>query len=163
MPSRKPPGFVQFQGGAGGESRVSPTGKFGYQLRLLPLVPVPLARVRAGVFWPAVRERLPDGEKLAAHGIDQEHAAEQLFARLYSENAPSESRADYDELVSDLVSALRKHLAFEDKVLSHTYDALSEQERVELGRRFKAARQTNEDARSKPPGFCTRSITSARA
>lgn len=49
------------------------------------------------VFWPAVRERLPDGEKLATHGMDQERAAEQLFARLYGENAPSESCADYDE------------------------------------------------------------------
>jgi len=103
----------------------------------------------SSVFWPAVRERLQDGEALAAHGLDQERAAERLFARLYSEDAPAESSADYDELISDLVSALRKHLAFEDKVLSRTYDALSEQERVELGRRFKAARQTNGNARAR--------------
>jgi hypothetical protein len=104
----------------------------------------------AQVFWPLVRERLPDGESLARQGQAQEHEAEELFARLEATPAAERSTSGYDDLVTELVSALRKHLAFEDSVLARVYDETSEQERTELGRRFKAAREASGNPSREP-------------
>ncbi|HZP49974.1 hemerythrin domain-containing protein [Actinocrinis sp.] len=89
------------------------------------------------VFWPLVRDQLPDGKNLAEHAQQQEHEAEGLLERI--ESLPPTS-AERDELVKTLTSALRKHVAFEDTVLAELRERLGEEAREEAGRRFKAAR-----------------------
>jgi len=46
---------------------------------------------------------------------------------------------EFDELVEELVAQLRKHVAFEDKVLLALASATSGPERTKLGRRFRVA------------------------
>ena len=89
------------------------------------------------VFWPLVRDRLPDGGDLAQRAERQEHEAEGLLARIESADPAT---PEFDELVKTLTSALRKHVAFEDTVLAKLRERVDEAAREEAGRRFKAAR-----------------------
>lgn len=89
------------------------------------------------VFWPLVREQLPDGKNLAKQAQQQEHEARELLERIESADSTS---PELDELVKTLTSALRKHVAFEDTVLAELPERLGEEAREEAGRRFKAAR-----------------------
>jgi hemerythrin-like domain-containing protein len=89
------------------------------------------------VFWPLVRDQLPDGKNLAERAQQQEHEAEGLLERI--ESLPPTS-PELDDLVKTLTSALRKHVAFEDTVLAELRERLGEAAREEAGRRFKAAR-----------------------
>jgi hemerythrin-like domain-containing protein len=89
------------------------------------------------VLWPLVREELPDGDRLAQQAQQQEHEAEGLLERIDSADPAASA---FDDLVKTLTSALRKHVAFEDKVLGELRERLSEKAREDAGRRFKAAR-----------------------
>jgi hemerythrin-like domain-containing protein len=89
------------------------------------------------VFWPLVRDHLPDGKNLAERAQQQEHEAEGLLGQIESANSAS---PEFDDLVKTLTSALRKHVAFEDTVLAELRERLDTEAREEAGRRFKAAR-----------------------
>jgi len=89
------------------------------------------------VFWPLVRDRLPNGGDLAQRAEQQEHEAEGLLAQIESADPAT---PEFDELVRTLTSALRKHVAFEDTVLAGLRERVDEAAREEAGRRFKAAR-----------------------
>lgn len=89
------------------------------------------------VLWPLVRERLPDGESLAERAEQQEHEAEGLLEQIESADPAT---PEFDQLVKDLTSALRKHVAFEDVVLGELRERVDEPAREAAGRRFKAAR-----------------------
>ena len=67
----------------------------------------------------------------------QEHEAEGLLERIDSADPASSA---FDDLVKTLTIALRRHVAFEDKVLGELRERLSEKAREDAGRRFKAAR-----------------------
>ena len=89
------------------------------------------------VFWPLVRDRLPDGESLASRARQQEHEAEELLGRIDEADPAS---PELDQLVKELTSALRKHGAFEDAVLGVLKERVPEKRRAAAGRRFKEAR-----------------------
>lgn len=102
----------------------------------------------ARVFWPMVRERLLDGDTLAQDGLDQEQRLRQLSAKIGEARDGDSTSARSDDLATDLVDRLRKHLAFEDAVLARVYDTVGENERIDLGRRFKAERRAAAPART---------------
>lgn len=87
--------------------------------------------------WPAVRAGLPDGESLAAVALEQEQQGKDLLQALDG-LAGDDDR--FDELVEQLVAALRKHVAFEDKVFLQVKDHLPEEQRDELGKKIRLAR-----------------------
>ncbi|MER6142050.1 hemerythrin domain-containing protein [Streptomyces sparsogenes] len=89
-------------------------------------------------FWPAVRRVLPDGDELAAQGREQEREGKDLLGEL---EGMSGGEDRFDELVERLGLALRRHVAFEDTVLLRLQDAMSEQQRRELGHRILRAKR----------------------
>lgn len=89
-----------------------------------------------GHFWPAVRERLEGGDQMADAALEQEQQGKDILQALMGVPG-NEDR--FDELVEDLVSALRKHVAHEDIVLLRFKQEVPEDVRADLGRRFRKA------------------------
>lgn len=89
-------------------------------------------------FWPAVRDALPDGERLAAHAIDQEDAAKQV---LHALDKASPDQSDFEEMVSRIVADGREHIDYEQsQVWPKLRSALSAQELAELGEKMAKAK-----------------------
>lgn len=88
-------------------------------------------------FWPAVRAALPDGDALADEAIAQEQHGKDLLQELAHVGADDEH---FDELVEQLVLALRTHVAFEDTVFLKLKEAMPLEDRCELGRRIEKAK-----------------------
>jgi len=65
-------------------------------------------------FWPAVRQLLPQGNELADRGIAQEHEGNEHLQAMSGADGTEET---FDEQVEKLVLLLRRHVAFEDRVL----------------------------------------------
>jgi hypothetical protein len=89
-------------------------------------------------FWPAVRESLPDGDRLGDEALAQEQEGKDLLQAL--EGLPGDDDR-FDALVEDLAGALRKHVAFEDTVLLEVKASVPPEVRSEVGRRFMAAKE----------------------
>jgi hemerythrin superfamily protein len=82
-------------------------------------------------FWPTVRDRVPDGDRLADRAISQEDEAKEMLARLEKAD-PGES--EFDDLIASYVPAAREHIAYEEEtVWPLLRDALSAAEAEELG------------------------------
>jgi hemerythrin-like domain-containing protein len=65
-------------------------------------------------FWPAVRERLPDGDKLAGHAISQESEAKEVLAKL-DKLAPADR--EFGELLAKFIPAAREHIDYEENTV----------------------------------------------
>ena len=90
-------------------------------------------------FWPAVRSRVPDGERLAEHAISQESEAKEVLARL-DKLAPSEG--EFEELVTKFIPAAREHIGFEeDTVWPPLRRALTVDEADDLGTKLADAKK----------------------
>jgi hypothetical protein len=89
-------------------------------------------------FWPAVRTSLPDGHRLADQALEQEQEGKDLLQELQG-LAGDDDR--FDELVEQLVAALRKHVAFEDTVLLEVTEMMPPEVRSEIGDRFRSAKE----------------------
>lgn len=89
-------------------------------------------------FWPRVRKDVPDGDALADQAIEQEKQGAQTLAKL-GKAQPGES--EFDELVGQLVSELRKHVAFEDKVFLAVRSAVDADGRQEWGETIRKAEE----------------------
>jgi hemerythrin-like domain-containing protein len=63
-------------------------------------------------FWPAVRDRISNGEDLADHAISQEDEAKHVLARL-DKVVPSDP--EFDALLTKLIPAAREHIAYEEE------------------------------------------------
>jgi hypothetical protein len=106
---------------------------------VVDLISVALSRHEATeqeYLWPAVREALPDGGQRAAEALDQEQRGKDTLAALARVDPDSD---EFDELVERLVLRLRKHVAFEDRVLLDLRGAMDGERRAELGRRLRRA------------------------
>jgi hypothetical protein len=88
-------------------------------------------------FWPAVRSWLPDGDELADKALAQEQEGKDLLQELDGMRGDEDR---FDELVEQLVEALRKHVAFEDDVFLRFEQAVPEPDRNRLGRKFNRAK-----------------------
>lgn len=83
--------------------------------------------------WPAVRAGLPGGEALADTAVGQERKAQEVLTEL-GHCSGDEDR--FDELAERCDAVIRKHVAFEDRVLLALGDTMGEDDRRTLGRRI---------------------------
>jgi Hemerythrin HHE cation binding domain len=77
-------------------------------------------------FWPAVRQVLSDGDSLAEAALAQEREGRDHLAAL-GHASPSDEQ--FDELAEQLDKDLRKHVAYEDRVVLALGRVTSEQDR----------------------------------
>lgn len=90
-------------------------------------------------FWPAVRDRLPDGDALADEAIAQESQAKEVLARLDKLNAAD---AEFDQLIAEYTPAALAHIEFEEtRVWPGMRQALSAEESSDLGDKIAAAKE----------------------
>lgn len=83
--------------------------------------------------WPAVRRHLPDGDERADTALGQEQDGKDTLAALARTDPASD---EHRSLVEQLISQLRAHVAFEDKVFLTLRDATDEDTRRELGKKI---------------------------
>jgi hemerythrin-like domain-containing protein len=82
-------------------------------------------------FWPAVREKLSDGDELADQAVKQEQDAKYVLNDLIGLSA---EKPEFEELLRTLIHDGREHIAFEEsQVWPKLEQALSAEEADELG------------------------------
>jgi hypothetical protein len=91
-------------------------------------------------FWPTVRDRLPDGGRLADEATAQEQEGKQVLDRL------DKARADdpeFERLLRQFIGAGRDHIAFEETMVWPPLRAtLNAAEADELGDKLARAKKT---------------------
>jgi len=91
-------------------------------------------------FWPAVRDRLPDGGRLADEATGQEQQAKQVLDRLDRTGADD---PEFEKLLGQFITAGREHIAFEEaRVWPGLRSALTSTEAEELGEKLEQAKKT---------------------
>lgn len=93
--------------------------------------------------WPFVRERFANGDAVADAARRQEAEGRNTLAALANADARSE---EFEQLVTQLEHQLRKHVAFEDRVLLSIRDTISHDERVALGEQLARSERNGERA-----------------
>lgn len=89
-------------------------------------------------FWPAVRDKLANGNELADEAISQETEAKQVLDRL--EKLDSRD-AEFDSLLAKFIPAAREHIQFEEtRVWPSLQQALSPDTAQELGEKIQKAK-----------------------
>jgi hemerythrin-like domain-containing protein len=89
--------------------------------------------------WPVVRARLPDGNRLADEGIEQESVAKQMLNEIGKLRGPQH---EFDALIDTLIPACRAHIEFEEsRVWPGLRHVLSPAESQELGKKITKAKQ----------------------
>jgi hemerythrin superfamily protein len=91
-------------------------------------------------FWPAVRERVPGGGRLADEATGQEQEAKGVLNRLDKLDA---DQPEFEQLLSEFIKAGREHIAFEEsQVWPALRPVLTEQEALELGSKLEQGKKT---------------------
>jgi hemerythrin-like domain-containing protein len=91
-------------------------------------------------FWPAVRDRLPDGDQLADTATGQEQEGKGVLGRLDKLNA---DQPEFEELVSTFISAGREHIAYEEEqVWPSMRQMLTEDEARAIGDKIAEGKKT---------------------
>jgi hemerythrin-like domain-containing protein len=89
-------------------------------------------------FWPTVRDKLPDGDRLADQAIDQEQKAKYVLNDLLDLD-PSDPK--FEELVLKFLADGREHISFEEnQVWPELQKVLSAEEAEALGDRLEKAK-----------------------
>lgn len=90
-------------------------------------------------FWPAVREALPDGDRLADHAVHQEDDAKWVLDKL-DHATPDEP--GYEQLLSDFIRDGREHIEYEQtEVWPKVSAALSTEQLADLGDKMERAKK----------------------
>jgi hypothetical protein len=90
-------------------------------------------------FWPAVRELVPEGDRLADHAIKQEQGSKFLLNDLI-DYEPSDVR--YEEMLVGCINETREHIAFEEEqVWPELRLVISPQRAMELGTKIARAKR----------------------
>jgi hemerythrin-like domain-containing protein len=91
-------------------------------------------------FWPAVREKLPDGDKLADTAIGQEQEGKEVLDKLDKLDAGD---AEFEKLVTKFIKAGRKHITYEEtQVWPPLRNALSAEDASEIGAKIEQGKKT---------------------
>lgn len=91
-------------------------------------------------FWPTVREKLPNGDELADHALQQEQEGEEVLDEL-RKSEPGDS--EFLRLVAAFTTAGREHIAYEElQVWPALRTVLSPDEAMELGTEIESAKKT---------------------
>jgi hypothetical protein len=109
------------------------------RVSLLDMMRIQLARHETAeeeYFWPAVRDAVPGGNELADEAQAQEQQGKDLLQAL---DGMDGGEQQFDDLVEQLSTALRRHVAFEDFVFLKVTGSMPADRREELGRRVRAA------------------------
>ncbi|MDE3207070.1 MAG: hemerythrin domain-containing protein [Acidobacteriota bacterium] len=90
-------------------------------------------------FWPTVRERVPDGDRLADRALSQEDEGKAVLDDLRKAEPGSN---EFTQLVSKFTQAGRAHIAFEEnEVWPSLRSVLTSEERQELGQKIERAKE----------------------
>ena len=90
-------------------------------------------------FWPMVRDRVPGGEELAAHAVDQEDAAKKVLNAL---DHADPNTAEFEELVDKIIADGREHIGYEqDHVWPRVQAAVSMAELEDVGEKMAKAKK----------------------
>jgi hemerythrin-like domain-containing protein len=91
-------------------------------------------------FWPVVRERVADGDRLAGTATSQEQEGKEVLAQLDKLDA---RQPEFEQLVTTFIQAGREHISYEEtQVWPLLRAALSAQDADELGDKLLAAKKT---------------------
>jgi hemerythrin-like domain-containing protein len=91
-------------------------------------------------FWPAVRDRVPDGDRLADTAIAQEQEGKEVLDKLDKLDAGD---PEFEELVIKFIEAGREHIGYEEsQVWPLLRTALNAQEASELGDKIDQGKKT---------------------
>jgi hemerythrin-like domain-containing protein len=90
-------------------------------------------------FWPAVRQHLPNGDKLAEEAISQEGEAKVVLNKLNKLNAGD---PEFYQLIDEFIPAARQHIAFEEtEVWPALRTALTAEQAAKLGEEVSKAKE----------------------
>ncbi|KAB2365748.1 hemerythrin domain-containing protein [Actinomadura montaniterrae] len=108
--------LTELEAGSAGASEASVHGEDGLRLRKKMVERLIIEEskheaVEEEYFWPAVRELLTEGDRLADRAVEQEQAAKKVLNELIGLDA-GEPR--FEELLANLITAGRAHIAFEE-------------------------------------------------
>jgi hypothetical protein len=91
------------------------------------------------IFWPAVRERVEDGDGLADQAIEQEQEGKRVLDKLDKLNAGD---PEFERVLGELIQAARAHIAFEEtRVWPKLRPVLSDAEARRMGETYETAKQ----------------------
>jgi hypothetical protein len=91
-------------------------------------------------FWPAVRDRLADGDLLAETATGQEQEGKQVLDQLDKLNA---DEPEFEQLVLTFINAGREHIAYEEtEVWPLLRGTLIKEEAVSIGDKIAAGKET---------------------
>ncbi|MBO0771135.1 MAG: hemerythrin domain-containing protein [Actinobacteria bacterium] len=91
-------------------------------------------------FWPAVRDKLPDGDRLADEATRQEQEGKEVLDKLGKLEA---GQPEFEQLLGQFTEDGREHIGFEEtQVWPGMREALSPQEANELGDKLEQAKKT---------------------
>jgi hypothetical protein len=91
-------------------------------------------------FWPAVRDKAPDGARLAEIATGQEQQGKEVLARLDKLGA---DQPEFEELVAKFIEAGREHISFEEnQVWPVLRTVLTEQEAATIGDKIEQGKKT---------------------
>ena len=91
-------------------------------------------------FWPAVREHVADGGRLADTAIGQEQEGKEVLDKLDKLDA---DQPEFEQLVTEFIRAGREHVSYEEtQVWPALRSALSAQEASDLGDKIERAKKT---------------------
>jgi hemerythrin superfamily protein len=90
-------------------------------------------------FWPAVRDKLADGDTLAEQAIKQENQGKQVLDQI---RKISPDNIEFETLITTFIKDAREHIAFEEEqVWPSMRQTLSDEEALELGEKFELAKK----------------------
>jgi hemerythrin superfamily protein len=90
-------------------------------------------------FWPAVRDRVPDGDRLADHAVEQEQAAKQVLNDLIGVKADDPK---FQQLLATFIADGREHIGYEEtNVWPELRKVLSAEEADELGTKLEQGKK----------------------
>ena len=91
-------------------------------------------------FWPAVRDKLSDGDELADKATGQEQEAKQVLNKLDKLDAGD---GKFEELLAEFTESGREHIEFEEtQVWPKLRKALSKKEASEIGKKVRDGKKT---------------------
>ncbi|MEU9019527.1 hemerythrin domain-containing protein [Actinomadura sp. NPDC048394] len=108
--------LTELEAGSANASAASVRGEDGLRLRKKMVERLIIEEskheaVEEEYFWPTVRELLTEGDRLADRAVEQEQAAKKVLNELIGLDA-GEPR--FEELLANLITAGRAHIAFEE-------------------------------------------------
>src|SRR3954454_6036007 len=90
-------------------------------------------------FWPIVREKLPEGDRMADHAIEQEQAAKYVLDDLLGREPDDPT---FEELLRTFITDGRDHIEYEETaVWPELRPVLTEEEGQELGTKIEEGKK----------------------